>query len=247
MLRARSSRKRDDYGPLCRTDIFKLVSDAAIVYMKFKPTKYPFMFFVFFLFLSILVYSGILSGFDISSRAYIRHVIPEKTFTPLANFLDQSLKFRVVVPLFVSLLLIFAYNKKGLRIFYIFCLMFAIEVIAKLLIPQHTVSAPQIKNIASYFPFGDLFGDVEVTKFPYPSGHAARIVFFGFLIFGSLSSFSWFKKIPFLAYLILFLSISLVSLSRVYLFRHWTTDVIGGVFLGTSFGLLAARVAMKER
>lgn len=135
-----------------------------------------------------------ITSLDISTRLFIRQSISERAFLPIADFLDQTFKFRIVVPIFILSLFLFARTRKGLNMFLVFFSMFTVEVISKLLIPQHTFSGgPYIKNIAGLLPFGDLIGDLDVARFPYPSGHVARTVFFALLILGVLGKYRWFK------------------------------------------------------
>ncbi len=183
------------------------------------------LFFV----LTALVYSGTLRHFDISNRVIIRQIIPEPIFLPIADFLDQAFKFRLVVPIFLLILSMLAFNLKGLKILCIFFSMFAIEVLSKIIIPQHTLSGPYVKN----------FGDFDVARFPYPSGHVARTVFFSFLFLGMMKRFFWFHKKRWIAYIVFVSLIIVVSVSRIYLFRHWFADVLGGLFLGAGFGMIA--------
>lgn len=76
------------------------------------------------------------------------------------------------------------------------------------------------------------------TEFSYPSGHETRtafIIFFLTLFFFFRTS----KKIQTVAYMVLFGILFIMTISRIYLGEHWTTDVVGGFLIGTSFGLLA--------
>ncbi|MBI2022830.1 phosphatase PAP2 family protein [Candidatus Daviesbacteria bacterium] len=76
------------------------------------------------------------------------------------------------------------------------------------------------------------------TDYSYPSGHVYRtsfLVFFLITVFYlKLSHFKQIFIIPTLIGLLVAMSIS-----RIYLAEHWTTDVIGGLLLGGSLGIFA--------
>ena len=199
-----------------------------------------------FIILSAIVFTGVLIPLDISTRLFVRQSISERAFLPIADFLDQVFKFRMVVPVFVLSLFLFARTRYGLKIFLAFFSMFAIEVLAKLFIPQHTFSGgPYIKNFAGLLPFGDLIGDLDVARFPFPSGHVARTVFFALLILGVMGKYRWFKTKQWIVAVLFICLTVVVSISRMYLFRHWLTDVLGGLLLGAGFGWIVYDIVIS--
>lgn len=85
------------------------------------------------------------------------------------------------------------------------------------------------------------------TDFSYPSGHQTRTIF----IVTILICLIFFKiKDPFLRIITIgFLGgfAFLMGLTRVYLGEHWTSDVLGGTFLGLSAGFLASALILRVK
>ncbi len=77
------------------------------------------------------------------------------------------------------------------------------------------------------------------TEFSYPSGHMTRTVFV-LTIFFCLILFSQLPKLLKGTLLILIIAFTtLMTISRISLGEHWTSDVVGGAVLGLAFAFAA--------
>lgn len=101
----------------------------------------------------------------------------------------------------------------------------------------HHPSPPffMIKNPTTIFP------KYYINEaYSYPSGHDARAVFISCVIYFLLTMNYLLrdkrKKLLIISGLTGY--VLLVSISRIYLGHHWLSDVIGGGFLGGSFGII---------
>lgn len=159
-----------------------------------------------------------------------------------ANVLEGSVFF--AGPLITSLATVvltgLAFRKRKLWAFLIplcFALIVGVELVAKEMVHHPPPSFFMIKNPVSMFP------KYHVSEeFSFPSGHAARAVFIGFLI--SDIGYRIMKK-RWILWTGVGIYVFLVSLSKIYLGHHWFSDILAGIFLGSGFGVLTASIVGK--
>lgn len=113
-----------------------------------------------------------------------------------------------------------------------FCLLFAIAVGALFtnVILKETVARPRPFTKEEFNSMWVSAGSVEEGEFSFPSGHTTATTAFVFALF-----LSWDNKWSFLA-----LPFALImGFCRVYLIVHYTTDVIAGMIVGITAGLIS--------
>ncbi len=117
----------------------------------------------------------------------------------------------------------------------------AAEVFGKSRVESPAPPFFMIKNPTTVFPRYHV-----QEQYSYPSGHAARSMFFvgiaSLIVFRSIRR----RSIAFV-FLICFLCLSLfISVGKVYLGRHWLSDILGGWILAWAFLSLCA-VALSKK
>lgn len=119
----------------------------------------------------------------------------------------------------------------------LFGLMTLAEIYGKSVVHHPAPPFFMLKNPTTIFPKYHVFED-----YSYPSGHAARSVFFALT--------AWFLTIKHSTNstirggklwigIVLGLYVGLVALSKVYLGHHWLSDIAGGWLLAVGFGSIA--------
>lgn len=199
-----------------------------------KAKKLSFLFLGLFLTYSALVLIGIFSETDQFITTAIQNNLTKAFDTPL-SFLSLLGAFEVSVLL---LLFIFLFQKfhHSLIIFFMFSLGMGIELLGKIFLYH-----PGPPKIFFRYNLDVIFPSAYVqTGHSFPSGHSYRTAFLAllisYLIFQSKKLSPRSKK---LLTAICFIFLFLMLVSRVSLGEHWTTDVIGGLFLGLGLAYLS--------
>lgn len=191
-------------------------------------------FFLFIIF-TLIVRADILRQFDFNTTVRLQDDIPTK-FDNFFSILSVIGRFEISL---IILVIILVLRRKILGLFVIGFFGFAhvLELVGKLILEQPGPPHMFLRTTDLSHDFPGLYVH---TQSSYPSGHSMRAVILTVLIVMIIYHA---KKLNSKARIILIgISTSyafLMLLSRVSLGEHWTTDVVGGSFLGLSIGLLS--------
>ncbi|MCL4390502.1 MAG: phosphatase PAP2 family protein [Patescibacteria group bacterium] len=205
-----------------------------------KPRNFKFfaagsLSFLLFLFVFSLETRMTFSHLDLAVSTALQAIFPRSLDVPLSIFtLFGSFEFTCLTVIAVFLWL---WRKKHLALWSLalFGMILIFEFIGKFLLYH-----PNPPHIFFHYelPFS-LPTDYVRTNFSFPSGHEARTIFVTVLGLFLAGKFIKNKARRIAAFTFLTVFTIIMAVSRVYLGAHWTSDVIGGFFLGTGMALLS--------
>lgn len=193
------------------------------------------LFFSFICF-SYLVHKNVFTQFDFDTTVRLQDNLSRR-FDSIFSVLSDIGKFEVSILALLVILVVMRRIWAGIVTLVLFAGFHVIEIFGKfyvdhppppqfMLRTQHMIDFPQF-HVRS--------------EFSYPSGHAGRTAFLSILLFILILQS---KRISPMMKVILCSMIGVYDivmfLSRPYLGEHWMTDVLGGILLGGSLGLLSA-------
>lgn len=198
-----------------------------------------FMGFVYF---SYMVAKERFARLDFDLTVKLQDKIPPKFDLPFSFFsVLGSVEVTGIIWLTIFLLLLIKRFWLSAISLFLLPLALAIELFGKLFVNHPAPPYLFYRGVLDVeFPLS-----FTHTDYSYPSGHETRTAFL--IVF--LVCYVLFRKNYFTGILVqpILLGILLImTISRIYLGEHWTTDVVGGFLIGASFGLIAGITIPKK-
>ena len=189
-----------------------------------KNLKWILLFILIILFIevTIRVYGTDVMKRDVIGYKLISNLISDK-ITPVTIIITQFGSALLLIILTVVLAIIIKDKKISFSIFLNLILVGLINQILK-----HIVQRPRPTE----------YRIIDEKGYSFPSGHSmASVAFYGFLIYLIYKKVKN-PKLKWIFILLLSILIILIGSSRIYLGVHYTSDVLAGFFVSTSYLLV---------